>query len=238
MVENLEPRRLFAATPVVAVSIDGTAGQIAAVVLTFNTPLDPASAQNVKAYSISRKTKGDNSSFGLIDTSSPGDTRRVRIESAVYDPATQTVTLRPSEPFDLGRRFRRLRVSGAGANAIMDAEGAPIDGNGDGRPGGDAIIHSRVLRSSRFVFKEADGDAARLRLTGPGVMRVWSDGRRNIPPVVFLTFTDPAASTLTGTVRRGRRGDGVVTIRQLTGTSAASVPLLSDPAFRVEVVNP
>jgi hypothetical protein len=238
MVEHLESRRLLAASPVTAVTINGTAGQINGVVLTFNVPLDPASAQNVKAYSISKKTKGDDSSFGVIDTSSPGSTRRVRFQSAVYDAATQTVTLTPVDAFDLGRRFKRVRISGSGANAIKTVTGAAIDGNGDGKAGGDAILHSRVVRASRFNYREADGDMARLRLSGPGVMRVWSDHRRHVAPDVFLFGTNASQSTLSGTVRKGRHGDGVVTIHQISGTSTAVVPLLVDPAFRVEVNNP
>jgi len=238
MIEDLESRQMLAATPVTRVTITGTAGQITGVVLTFAVPLDATSAQNVKAYSISKKTKGEDSSFGVIDTSTPGNTRRVAIQSAVYDPATQAVTLTAAEPFDLGRRFRRLRVSGEGPNAIKSPTGASIDGNGDGKAGGDAIIHSRVVRVSGFNFKEADGDSARLRLKGPGVMRIWSDHRRNVPPDIFLFATDAAKSTLSGTVKRHKGGDGIVTIHQITGTSQASVPVLADPAFHVEVVNP
>jgi hypothetical protein len=238
MIDHLEPRRLLAATPVTAVTINGTAGQINGVVLTFNVPLDPTTAQNVKAYSISKKTKGDDSSFGVIDTSSPGSTRRVRFKSAVYDPDTQTVTLTPDGAFDLGRRFKRVRISGNGPNTIMTATGAPLDGNGDGTPGGDAILHSRVVRASRFNYREADGDMMRLKLTGPGVLRVWSDHRRNVAPDVFLFGTNASQSTLTGTVKKGRHGDGVVTLHQISGTATAVVPLLDDPAFRVEVNNP
>ena len=238
MVEPLEMRRLLAASPVVAVGINGTAGQISGVVLTFGVDLDAASAQNVGAYSISKKTRGDDSSFGGIDTSSGGGTRRVPFESAKYDPGARSVTLTPQEPFDLGRRFKRLRVSGQGPNAVRDAAGAAIDGNGDGRAGGDAVIHSRVLRGSRFVFREADGDVGRLRLAGPGVLRIWSDHRRHIAPVVFLFGTD-ASSTLSGSVVRHRKsGDGVVTIHQISGAASASAPVQTDPAFRVVIVNP
>ena len=237
MIESLESRRLLAA--VVAVTMSGTAGQITGVVLTFAEPLDPASAQNVNAYSISKRTKGEDSSFGPIDTSEDGKTRRVRFSSAAYDPAAQTVTLAPTEPFDLGRKFRRLRVSGNGPNAVRAASGAAIDGDGNGQPGGNVTIHSRVVRGSRFVFREPDGDTGRLRLTGPGTMRVWSDRKRIIPPVVFLFGTNPGQSTLTGTVRQNRRhGDGVVTVREVSQTSQASVPLLTNPAFRVQVANP
>jgi hypothetical protein len=239
MIEFLESRRLLAATAVTGVTLTGTAGQITGIVLTFATPLDAASAQNVNAYSISKKTKGEDSSFGVIDTSTPGQRRRVHFQSAVYDAATQTVTLTPTDPFDLGRRFRRLRVTGDGPNPVRDAGGAPIDGDRNGRPGGNVIVHSRVVRSSGFVFREADGDKARLRLLGPGKLRVWSDKKRVIAPVVFMIGTDPSRSTLTGTVVRNRRhGDGVVTIREISQTSLASVPLLTNPAFHVDVVNP
>jgi hypothetical protein len=239
MIEAMEPRRLMAVTAVSEVTMTGSAGQILGVVLTFRVPLDPASAQNVNAYSISKKTKGEDSSFGPIDTSTDGTTRRVRFSAAVYDSAAQTVTLTPTEPFDLARKFKRLRVSGNGPNAVKAPTGAPIDGDGNGKPGGNAEVHSRVVRASHFNFKEPDGDTARLRLSGPGTLRVWSDKKRIISPVVFLFGTNPGQSTLTGTVHRNRRhGDGIVTIGEISQTTLASVPLLTDPAFRVEVVNP
>ena len=239
MIELLEGRRLLAATPVVGVNILGTASQITGVVLTFNVDLDAASAQNVNAYSISKRVSGEESSFGGIDTSSGGKTRRVRFQSATYDPAARSVTLTTADPFDLGRRFRLMRVRGQGELAVKDATGTPIDGNGDGQPGGHAVINSRVLRGPRYRIKDADGDIGKLRLTGPGTLRVWSDHRRNIPPVVFLFGADASRSTLSGSVVRNRRsGDGVVTIGQISGTSSASVPVLADPAFRVIVVHP
>jgi hypothetical protein len=239
MIEPMESRLLMAATVVSQVTMTGTAGQVLGVILTFRVPLDPVSAQNVDAYSISKKTKGEDSSFGVIDTSTPGKTRRVRFSSAFYDPAAQTVTLTPTEPFDVARKFKRLRVSGNGPNAVKTPAGTPIDGDGNGKPGGNAEVHSRVVRSSHFNFREADGDTARLRLGGPGTLRVWSDKKRIISPVVFLFGTNAGQSVLAGTVHRNRKhGDGVVTIRQISQTSLATVPLLTDPAFHVEVVNP
>src|SRR4051794_5520158 len=127
MIETMEPRRLLSA-PVVAINMTGTAGQITGVILTFAVPLDPTTAQNVKSYSISKKTKGEDSNVGVIDTSSSGDTRRVHFSSATYDATANTVTLTPSDPFDLGRKFRRLFIDGRGANAIKEASGTVIDG--------------------------------------------------------------------------------------------------------------
>jgi hypothetical protein len=234
MIEAMEPRRLMA-FPVVAVGMNGTAGQITGVVLTFNVDLDPTSAQNPRAYSVSKRVAGDSDS----PTNTDGTTRRVRFVSAAYDPAGRTVTLTPGEPFDLGRKFRRLRIEGSGGNAIKEASGAAIDGDGDGRPGGNAFFFSRVVRAGGFTFREADGDRGRLRLHGPGSLRVWSDKKRIAAPVVFLVGTDAGRSTLSGSVLQNRRrGDGVVALHQVSGTASASVPLLNDAGFRVQVVTP
>jgi hypothetical protein len=240
MIERMEVRRHFAAQPVVAVAMTGTVDAVNGIILTFGMPLDPASAQNVEAYSISRRVKGKDSSFGGIDLgSSGGGARRVSFTSAVYDPAAQAVTLTPSVPFNLPKRFRRLRVGGTGTNAVNDATGAPIDGDGDGTPGGSNVIHVRVGRSKHFNYKEADGDVGRFRLAGPGRLWAFADKRRTVAPVIFLSDANPQKSRLIGSVvRNPRSGDGVVTIHQLTGASSASTPLLADPAFRIEVVNP
>lgn len=240
MVETMESRRLFAAPAVVRVSMTGAVEAITGVTLTFRVPLDAASAQNVNAYSISRNVKGEDSSFGGIDTGTTGGgTRRVRFTSAVYDPAAQTVALTPSVPFNLPKRFRRLRVIGTGANAVNDATGTPIDGDGDGAPGGSDVITVRVGRSRHFNYKEADGDVGRFKLAGPGRLWAFADKRQNVAPILFLSGANPLKSRLTGSVVPNRRaGDGVVSIAELTGTSSASTPLLTDPAFRVEIVNP
>ena len=241
VMESMEPRRLLAG-PVVAMTILGTEQEVTGVVLTFNVPLDPASAQNPDAYFLGRNRVqgGDDEFWDPLNLNDPPTvSQRVRLQSAVYDPAAQTVTLTPATPFDLFDKFRRVRVSGRGATAVRDASGAPIDGNGDGTPGGSAVLRLRVARASRFQFREADGDRARLRLHGPG--EIWSvtSRRREFAPVLFLNKTNALRSDLVGSVIRHRRtGDGVVTLRQISGTAFASVPLLADPAFRVEMAIP
>jgi hypothetical protein len=121
----------------------------------------------------------------------------------------------------------------------MSGTGAPIDGDGDGAPGGGDVITLRVGRSRHFNYEEADGDVGRFRLAGPGRLWAFADKRQNVAPILFLTGTNLLKSKLTGSVVSNRRsGDGVVTIAELTGASSASTPLLADPAFRVEIVNP
>jgi len=241
MVEAMEPRRLMSGPSVVAARFLGTETEITGIVLTFNGPLDPASAQDPKAYFVGRTKPGPNDSFfdpfGLYDP--PDEIVKARVQSAAYDAAAQTVTLTPAAPFNLFEKFRRIKVRGKGAHVVRDAAGAAIDGNFNNKPGGDLMLRTRVNRAKGFDFKEADGDRASLNLSGPG--RLWSikSKQRMFPPVVFLHETNGLKSTLKGKVKPNKKtGDGVVTLHQLSGVTFASVPLLSDPAFRVNVVDP
>jgi hypothetical protein len=240
MIEPLEPRRLCAT--VQAVNLLGTETQITGVILTFNGLLDPVTAQNPKAYFIGRtKTVGGDSwfnPFGLLDQPHD-DTVRVRVATAVYEPALNRVTLTPAVPFNVAEKFRRVRVSGKGAHAVMDATGVPIDGNYDGKPGKDAVLHMHLVKAKNFEFNDPDGDHAKLHLTGPG--RLWGvrSKQGGFPPLVFLHQTNGLKSGLTGKVKRHKKtGDGLVTIGQISGTTFASAPILTDPAFHVNVVSP
>jgi hypothetical protein len=238
--EPMEPRRLLAG-PVVALTVLGPEQEVTGIVLTFNVALDPTSAQNPDAYFVGRdRVEGSDKFWDPLDLSDPPKvSKRVQLQSAAYDPAAQTVTLTPATTFDISDKFRRVRVSGRGAAPVRDVAGVPIDGNGDGTPGGNAFLRARIVKASHFNFREADGDRARLRLHGPGKLWAVTSRQREFAPVIFLNKTNALKSGLVGSIVRHRRtGDGVVTIRQLSGTAFASVPLLADPAFRVEVVNP
>ena len=237
----MESRRLMAASPVVGMTMTGTEQEVTGIVLKFATPLDPVTAQNPKAYFVRRDRKtggGTIFDFFGIDTTQTV-TRRVTLQSAVYDAAAQTVTLTPATPFDLVKRFRRVRVAGRGRLAVKDAAGLTIDGDGNGVAGGSLVLRNHVARVSRLTFREPDGDRARLRLVGPG--KIWEvvSRRRVFPPILFLNKTNALKSGLLGhVVRNPRTGDGVVTIGQVTGTTFAAVPILGDPAFHFVTVNP
>lgn len=239
-VEPMEPRRLLAGPQVVALTMLGSEQEVTGIVLTFSAPLDPASAQNPKAYLIGQtKVTGEHGFDPLGLSDRPREKVRVQLQSAVYDPAAQTVTLTPAAPFNLFDKFRRIRISGRGETAVRDAAGVPIDGDNNGTPGGSLLVRARLVRSSAVTFREADGDRVKLRLEGPG--RLWAvvSRTRGFAPVVFLNRTNALRSSLDGSVVRHRRtGDGVATVRQISGTTFAAVPLLVDPAFRVEIANP
>jgi hypothetical protein len=99
------------------------------LVLTFNSALDPATAQTVSNYTV---------------TNSAG--RQIPISRAVYDASTWTVTLYPSQRLNLHWTYT-LVVNGKTPDGVTGASGIPLDGSGQGQPGTDftAAITWRAL---------------------------------------------------------------------------------------------
>ncbi|MGP8008405.1 MAG: hypothetical protein ACLP2J_15420, partial [Acidimicrobiales bacterium] len=91
------------------------------IVLTFNQPLDPARAQDVHEYR-------------LVDPQG----HLVPITSAVYDPATNTVTLHPRDRIDLHHPYK-LTVDGASASGLTSSSGLLLDGKDSGKPGSNYV---------------------------------------------------------------------------------------------------
>jgi hypothetical protein len=233
-VDSLEPRRLMATVgPVVAQHFIGPQEAVTAVVLTFDVPLDPTTAQNTSAYKLVRKSQDDDDGFGGDGGT---DVSRVSIETANYDPVANAVTLTVRRAFELRKNFTVVQVQGNGPNAVLTAAGTPIDGDGNGREGGDLFLRYKARASKTFNFKEADGDRVRLRVQGGGHMLYFLPIRGRSSPAFFMRETDPATSLLTGTVKQGKRGDGVIDIAQISAASTAQISILNDPAYRVRNV--
>ena len=79
------------------------------VVLTFDQPLDPGSADDVRNYVI-------------LDPSG----HRIRINRAVFDPTRLTVTLHPAQRISIHHPYQ-LIVNGAGPGAVSNMSGQPLD---------------------------------------------------------------------------------------------------------------
>jgi hypothetical protein len=87
------------------------------LMLNFNDGLDPTSATNLNNYRIANAA---------------GQT--VRIQSAVFDAGTNTVTLRPATRLNFHRRFH-LTVIGTGPSGVRNTRGVLLDGANTGTPG-------------------------------------------------------------------------------------------------------
>jgi streptogramin lyase len=103
------------------------------LVLTFDKPLKPASAQNRRNYRL------------VNPHGRPG-----RIVAAVYQPSTLTVTLHLAQRLDIHRVYT-LTVVGTPPNGVRDTTGKLLDGAGTGHPGSnfvtDVTIANLVLSS-------------------------------------------------------------------------------------------
>ena len=247
-VEGLESRSLFNGADMTGPMlvkeqlVGSDPRNIEAVVLTFNEPLDEASAENLRHYRIGVRTDRRQRFLDDDDDDRFRDRGRgiIRFESAVYDPAALTVTLTPVEPFNLTRRFRTIRVLGRENLTVRDVAGNRLDGNDDGRPGGDAIEKFTFRRGGRVSYGELDGDNVSLRLNGPGllwVIRKTQGGRvlaRGDALRVFIDNADPNETTVTGNV--SGRGNNVAVIDELVNTATAQVQLIGDPMFQINRV--
>ena len=99
----------------------GVHDQPTALVLTFDKPLNAASAQNVRNYR-------------LLNPHG----RAARITLAVYNPSALTVTLEPTLRLDLHRDYQ-LTVVGKPPNGVQDTTGKLLNAAGAGQPGSNFV---------------------------------------------------------------------------------------------------
>lgn len=105
--------------------------QRTSLVLNFDRDLDAASARRAEHYVLVGAGRD-----GRIGTR---DDRRIKLVSAVYDAAARAVVLRPVRRLSVFRPYQ-LRLIGTGPAGITDTTGHLLDGDGDGRAGGDHVV--------------------------------------------------------------------------------------------------
>ena len=236
LVESIEPRKLLSASPALTgMSLIGPVHKVNRVVLTFDSALDPTTAQQPQSYIFGRIppsssangiTVGDVLGFLAKPHVRPIKDGKVTWTSAAYDDATHSVTLTAAKPFNASKYFRLLRVKGTGNFTIKDTLGDPLNG------GHDTLIHWSYHAGRTLRFTDTDGDIATITMKGPGRMFSFIRKSGDPAPTIFVTNTN-AKSVLNGTIRQGRLGDGVVRIAQILN-APAKTNLFSSSHFVVQ----
>jgi hypothetical protein len=230
MIDKLEGRVLFAGgTPptLESVLVLGSPGQATGIVLTFSQPLDAVGASDVAAYDVQGVWRAT-----PLESIGP---RPLALASAEYDDATRAVTLTPNTlPFDVSRYLRQIVVD---AGRITGTSGESLDGDGNGVGGDDAFRSFAGVRTGRtLTYRDASGARVRLRLTGPGRLRLlrkidrfpWGDGVQ-----LWVEGATPD-SVLTGTVRPRRGAAPAPTpLAAVVNPGGARNDLLGNPSFHI-----
>ena len=99
----------------------GFHAQPTSLVINFNGPLDPAPAQKVSNYVIIAPNG-----------------HRIRVRSAIYNSATDSVTLVLAQQLVL-RKSYRLTINGTTAAGLTNPDGLLLDGAGTGQPGSNFV---------------------------------------------------------------------------------------------------
>ena len=105
--------------------------QVRQVTILFSGPPNTAQANKLGPYHL--VTPGPHGSFsGPI-------AKVIPLRSAEFDAGDESVTLTPKRPFNLTKVFQ-LRVDGRPRGGLRDSTGRLIDGDNNGRPGGDVAV--------------------------------------------------------------------------------------------------
>ncbi|HEY2586699.1 MAG TPA: hypothetical protein VGI81_13120 [Tepidisphaeraceae bacterium] len=245
-IEGLESRDMFSVAPQVTdVHLTGTVRAVTSVVLSFDQPLDPTSAQSIQAYQFGRIVPANSSDSsgislgnilgGLLGLAKPKTplikNYKVQFTSVTYDDPTRTVTLTPVRAFNAVTWFRILRVFGTGTNAVMDPSGDPLNG------GSNTYVHWFPYIGKTFTYRDDDNDMVTLRLKGPGQMFVFLQTNTDHAPIVFING-GTAKSVLTGRVIQSQIGDGVAIIPEVQGVGTVQTDLTTNGMFDVLSTEP
>ncbi len=147
---------------IVGLSRYGIRAHRTALVLTFDSALDPATAENRANYRIVRRNG-----------------HRVAIRRAMYNATTNTVTLIPARRLGILRTYK-LIVNGRASNGLSGSTGMPLDGSGTGHPG------TRFVAKLRWTALSVPGRSPAVTFVD-GQARAYTAGFRKYVRTVLGT---------------------------------------------------
>jgi hypothetical protein len=171
-------------------------GRVAEILVGFSGDVDASEAQRLTTYRLVKA--GKRGSFTARNA------RTIKIRSAIYSGANDTVALTLAAPFSPTRPVQ-ITVYGTGPSALQDSSGRPIDGNHDGQAGGDAVATvtrgGAILQAVTPAAGLVDVVLSRGMLSGPARPRTRSTPESPSGPVI--------PSSRDGLIPAGRRPPSV-----------------------------
>jgi hypothetical protein len=189
--ESMEERLLLSYAdgngPVVTNLAEQNAGGHSYIIISFDGPLNPTSAQNTSNYRVNALAPG---SIENVTTAGPAN----RVLSVQLDATGQVVTLALASPLPAGL-CERVVVNGSTPTAVTDTSGTPIDGDNDDTAGGD--FYGLIAYGKSLSFTDNEGDRATLGIVGPGSIQLWRLINGDANQLTILNAA-PGHTTLTG----------------------------------------
>jgi hypothetical protein len=143
--------------------------QVTEIILAFSGGLNAAEAASIAEYSLVEA--GSKSSFTAKNA------KKVKLLSAAYNPANDTVTLTPKNKFVLSKKAQ-LVVNGGPPSGLEDNQGRLIDGNDNGQAGSNAVAIISI-KGGATISALSGGSAAVDQLVELGQLAALAKPRKS-----------------------------------------------------------
>ena len=192
--------------PVVTGLVEPLGHGRSSIVISFDGPLNSTQAVDAANYRVNLLAQGNTEIVSKPGAADP-------VVSARYDAAMQQVTLNLARPLAPGQCYR-VWVNGSPTTGLTDTSGTTIDGDNDDTPAGD--FYGLVAAGTRLTFSDMSGNRALVAVSGGGLVELWRGLNGNVNQLTVVG-AKPNSTTLTGSVRTGKGGDGQVVIPSIQG---------------------
>ena len=188
------------------------------IVISFDGPLNAAQATDPANYRVNTLAQGNTEVVTKPGAANP-------IRSVSYDPTLEQVTLNLARPLAVGQCYR-VWINGSPTTGLTDPSGTTFDGDDDDTPAGD--FYGLVAAGQRLTFSDMTGNRASVAVSGGGLVELWRGLNGNVEQL-SVVGARAGSTTLSGSVRPAKGGDGQVVIPSIQGLEGVNDQL--PPSF-------
>ncbi len=180
---------------VAAVQWTGTSRSITSLIISFNEPLDPATAVNPANYAVA--------GVGKKGSFSTQHGQNVSFATPMYDQSNWAVTLVPTHSLGVNQ-FYSLFLKGT-QGGITNGGGIELAGAGAGRTG--TNFTALFAQGTNLKYTDAGGNQVTFGVKGGGYLQDLLTGS-GLGQRLVLVGGVPHRTTVTGSVKQGKHGSG------------------------------